>query len=795
MSAIVLCVLWVLWPLCALVGSGFAALVGFAALLAAPSAIRAFRPRIYLLLLAVFFGYAAWSSAWSPRALEFVQVDLTKGSINVRNEVLRLAPLLLAAGLLIGATLRLDGRRRRLVSSVALWALFVQVGMVATLTLFELPILDALRPIVPDTGEGVQNITRNSLLMATAAPALIAVVAGDRPLPAASLSMFGVAVIEAAVLFYRGVDAGLLALGVATLCIAIVLILPRHGFRLLGLLFAVAIMSAPWVFGYLSYGATAEAATTSAQWRLAIWAEAVKVIEAHPVYGAGLGALRTMRDPITEGVFTGQLHMPNHPHNMALQLWAETGAVGAALLSAAIVAAAFRLPSPRDIGRSAIHVAGLAGGAAVIAFVSFDLWNQDWWAAAGILAFLAAAAPRAVRKEAEERLGPGIVFGQPSAIPPPTAGAPAEAVSPPMAELPPVAAAERPRRALASAHDNNFNLLRLIFALMVTVYHLVRLSGAWPHALPALSVCAEIGVQGFFIVSGYLVYASLERSRLGGYAEKRLRRVYPAYVVVIIACTIGALALSPAARGDLAAVAKYFGANIVFLNFLAPDLPGVFAGNPVTEVNGALWTLRIEIAFYIILPALAWILRVSGSLRWWLIGAIYVGAEAWRYYFAQQKGFLFELHAQLPGQMSFFILGVALYVVRDSLNWRSLLLPAGAVALVASFLAPQLEPLRAAGLGVVVVWAAVVLPRLIDAAEFGDLSYGAYIIHFPIIQCVVALGLFAKPEQGAAIVVVAVLLLALAMWWLVERPALRRDSAYRQTAPATTEPQASPAPA
>jgi peptidoglycan/LPS O-acetylase OafA/YrhL len=142
---------------------------------------------------------------------------------------------------------------------------------------------------------------------------------------------------------------------------------------------------------------------------------------------------------------------------------------------------------------------------------------------------------------------------------------------------------------------------------------------------------------------------------------------------------------------------------------------------------------------------------------------------------------LVEVARQLPGQMSFFITGVALYLWRGEINWRSLLAPVGALLLVASFFHPGLAPLRAMGLGIVAIGVATAIPRLFDAAYFGDLSYGAYIVHFPIIQTVIALGLFAaSPILGMGVALAAAVVASLAMWWLVERPALRADSAYRQ---------------
>lgn len=330
---------------------------------------------------------------------------------------------------------------------------------------------------------------------------------------------------------------------------------------------------------------------------------------------------------------------------------------------------------------------------------------------------------------------------------------------------------------------NNFNLLRLVFALFVVVYHLVVLSAApgWGHLEAPLSLLAEIGVQGFFVLSGFLVYASLERSGpISLYAEKRFRRLYPAYAVVVIACAAAGYAASSEARANPLAVGEYLGWNLLFANFMAPELPGVFPTNPMTEVNGALWTLKIEVMFYIFLPLLAWLLRLAGPARWLVMVLIYAGAEVWREVLMGMGQA--ELSRQLPGQMSFFITGMALY--RLSLSGVRLHIAglAGAALLAASLLIDLLEPARALGLGLVAIWIAAGWPRLPDAARFGDLSYGVYIVHFPIIQTVVALGLFAAPWTGAGLSLAASALAALLLWYLVEKPALRRDSAYRAPA-------------
>ncbi|MFT3721997.1 MAG: acyltransferase [Hyphomonadaceae bacterium] len=333
-----------------------------------------------------------------------------------------------------------------------------------------------------------------------------------------------------------------------------------------------------------------------------------------------------------------------------------------------------------------------------------------------------------------------------------------------------------------AAHTaNNFNLLRLVFALMVVAYHTaLSVPGASSLAEQGFSIGAMIGVQGFFVLSGYLVLASFERSEsIALYAEKRFRRLYPAYAVVILVCALAALVVSPIARGDLPGVGRYIGWNLVFANFMEPNLPGIFVDSSLTEVNGALWTLKIEVMFYLVLPVIAWVLRLAGRFSWLVCLVIYVGAEAWRIGLTQAGQY--ELARQLPGQMSYFITGMMLYQIQltGSRLWVAGLV--GAALVIVSLVWPLVEPARAIGLGLLAIWVATGWPRLPDAARFGDLSYGLYIVHFPIIQTVAVLGLFAfNPSLGVAVALGSSLVAALLLWHLVEKPALRGDSAYRR---------------
>lgn len=788
----VLGVLWTLWPLVALAGGmGFSILNGIAAFLLLPFIARSLRPRLYFALLVAFFVYTGVTTLWSPREQVLVNFDFAKMQFSFRSEMLRVGLQVLSLGVLIGGAQRLDDNAKARVRRIAYVALGFQLLILIVLTLFEEQLLRALTAFVPDTGEGVQNISRNCLIMAAAIPLLAIGIGRGRSRPAGIFLGLVLVATVAAILIIRDVQAGVVSIASAFACMAVVHLLPRAGFKLLSVGLAGLIMSAPLLFGLVSKGADFATADSSSSYRAAIWGRTIEVINEHPLTGGGLGILRTIRERLDTGMFAGQFTIPNHPHSMMLQLWAETGAIGAALLSLAIVFVGWRMPDQRRLGAAGLSAAAIFGAMVVIGSVSFELWNDWWWAVGGLLGVLAVCTPTQAAKRPLKAEGTGLVFGESSPSLSPSATAPEMAAisvsqfeatpEPAVSIAPPITASELKPDATTHAH-NNFNLLRLLFALMVVVYHAIALTGSagWERAEAWTSIGAEIGVQGFFVLSGYLVWASLERSSsLGVYAEKRARRLLPGYFAVVLVCAIAAVILVPAVRADLATLGQYLGWNLSFLNFMAPGLPGVFEANRFTEINGALWTLKIEVMFYLLLPILAFVLKIAGSGRWIVIAVIYFAAEAWRNLLPQQGGAMVEVARQLPGQMSFFITGIALCAWRDGLNWRSALAPVGIVLLVVSLIVPQAVVLRAAGLGIVAVWLAVGIPRLFDAARFGDLSYGLYIVHFPIIQCVIAAGLFATPTVGFAVAGGASLVAALLLWWLVERPALRRDSAYR----------------
>ena len=329
---------------------------------------------------------------------------------------------------------------------------------------------------------------------------------------------------------------------------------------------------------------------------------------------------------------------------------------------------------------------------------------------------------------------------------------------------------------------NRFDFLRLLFAGIVALYHALFLAsldvkGQWEGAL---AQAAELSIQGFFIISGALVLGSLVRSNsLKTYSEKRVRRLYPAYAVVILVPAAIAFFMS----GKGADILAYILPNLGFLNFIEPNLPGLFEGHRQSAVNGALWTLKIEVMFYIALPLIWLLIKKKGMLCTLTWAAMFLGAEIWRQFFLHyDHGYSAQLARQLPGQMGYFAAGMWLnqkwHLLEAPKFWSALI----GVALVAlTIWQPLLHILRPVGLALIIVWIARAAGPALSAARYGDMSYGVYITHFPIIQACIAAGLYASPIIGLSVSLGLTFIASFALWHLVEKRALLPSSHYRKT--------------
>ncbi len=311
---------------------------------------------------------------------------------------------------------------------------------------------------------------------------------------------------------------------------------------------------------------------------------------------------------------------------------------------------------------------------------------------------------------------------------------------------------------------NNFTLLRLLLALMVVLGHFKLLSGTSYPAFPFN--LADAAVDCFFVVSGFLITGSFERCRgLWSFYVRRVFRLYPMYLCVVLLQAAIMLALLPGGPfSEPRSTLDYLAANMLLANFMQYDIGGVLAGLNNPGINPSLWTLKIEIGFYLIVP-----LIYGATRRWgWLTLALIFAASVGYSIVTLRMGDI-RLARQLPGQLQFFVVGMALYLYGERLRVYAMVSAAIAVGffVIWSTVHPIPPGIRPLIVGAFVFTFALCTPvvRLKP-----DMSYSVYLVHGPLLQTLILTGLFQDNLRFLIGIVCAVLAISYLAERLVERP-------------------------
>ncbi|MFD5032413.1 acyltransferase family protein [Streptomyces sp. NPDC058405] len=157
-----------------------------------------------------------------------------------------------------------------------------------------------------------------------------------------------------------------------------------------------------------------------------------------------------------------------------------------------------------------------------------------------------------------------------------------------------------PPAAAAPKHDRMRALdgLRILAALMVCVYHYAgrggQISDVWSQSpkelFPDLSAAAAygcLGVQIFFVISGFVICMSSWGRSLGDFFRSRVSRLYPAYWAAIVLVTAACVVLP--------SVSEPLRLNEVLVNLTMLQQP-----MGVNRVLGVCWTLWVEARFYLL---------------------------------------------------------------------------------------------------------------------------------------------------------------------------------------------------
>ncbi|MGH1574169.1 acyltransferase family protein [Methylobacterium sp. P31] len=333
---------------------------------------------------------------------------------------------------------------------------------------------------------------------------------------------------------------------------------------------------------------------------------------------------------------------------------------------------------------------------------------------------------------------------------------------------------------MVASRGNNFGFLRLLFASLVVVSHspqlvdgndsreiLVWLFGSRP--------LGHFAVDGFFLVSGYLITQSCQNSRsIGDYLTKRIVRIYPGFIVAFLAST---LVVAPCVGGDLAQVSALASAKkIVLLD--SPAVPGTFAGLPSHILNGSMWTIPYEFRCYLLVIVLCYAAtRVNRGVYAFFLFVLTLfyafrgDLPSLRYGYT-----VFGIPADTARLTTVFFVGAAFYVWRDRIVFTHRRAICAAAALIALMIVPWLaEPAFAILGGYLIFWYAMACApnRVSRMMDHADPSYGLYLYAWPVQGFLVFNISGISPWAVTVITLPVGMALGLLSWHLIEKPALR----------------------
>ncbi|WP_372763570.1 acyltransferase family protein [Litorivivens sp.] len=331
---------------------------------------------------------------------------------------------------------------------------------------------------------------------------------------------------------------------------------------------------------------------------------------------------------------------------------------------------------------------------------------------------------------------------------------------------------------------NNFDLIRLVAALQVAIFHgNVHFGlGGGDTLMRVLSIFP--GVPIFFIVSGYLVSASYERKiSVRDYFVNRILRIYPALWVCFLVSLLSIFAIYPV-RAGFGEFFLWGLAQISIGQFYNPDF---LRGYGVGVLNGSLWTIPVELQFYLILPVIYAILkRLSrrpfsaclAVLFLVFINQVYVAAKA-----SHDDIYVKLFGVTIAPYIYMFLFGVILQrnrsFVRKFLANKAAFWLAVYVSLAAlfssfglSFGGNNLNPVSAFFLAIFVISFAYSYVDLLRGFSGGvDVSYGIYIYHMIVVNCLIRQAWF-SPFSNFLLMFLITLILACLSWFFVEKPSL-----------------------
>lgn len=352
--------------------------------------------------------------------------------------------------------------------------------------------------------------------------------------------------------------------------------------------------------------------------------------------------------------------------------------------------------------------------------------------------------------------------------------------------------------------------VRAVAALLVVATHAAYTTGKYTHGYAGLVYSRmEIGVPIFFVLSGFLLFGPWVRAAMAGspapsvrrYAWRRFRRIMPAYVVTVLAAyLIYHFRTAGPNPGH-----TWYGLlrNLSLTQIYTDNYLFSFLHQGLTQM----WSLAVEVAFYAVLPLLAYLLLAVLCRRRWRpllllagLGVLALISPAWLALVHIADGLPDAARLWLPGYLAWFVGGMMLTVLA-ALRVRCYGFVAVPLAVVCYVIAatpiagePTTSPTGLAQAVVKVVFYAAIATLLVAPAALadngwytrflasrpmvwlGEISYEIFLVHLILMEIAMVEILHWPVYTGSMpALLVVTLALSVPVAWLLHRFTRVRD--------------------